>query len=310
MAGLHKSEFSNPVINWIDTRLPIFTMMQKEYAVFPTPKNFNYFWNFGALAMVTLVIMIVTGIFLAMNYQPNTELAFDSVQHIMRDVNYGWLIRYVHQNGASMFFIVTYIHIFRGLYYGSYKTPRELLWMLGVVILLLMMATAFMGYVLPWGQMSYWGATVITNLFSAFPVVGPNDRHLAVGRLQRRQPDAEPLLLAALPAAVRAGRRGLPACRGAAHRRVEQPAGHRREVAAGHAAVPSVLHGQGQRRHLRVPDRLRRLRVLRAELAGRSEQLHPGQPAADAGRHRAGVVLPAVLRDPALGAEQAGWASA
>jgi ubiquinol-cytochrome c reductase cytochrome b subunit len=173
MAGLKKSDFANPVINWIDTRLPIFTMMQKEYGVFPTPKNFNYFWNFGALAMVNLVIMIVTGIFLAMNYQPNTALAFDSVQHIMRDVNYGWLIRYVHQNGASMFFIVTYIHIFRGLYYGSYKAPRELLWMLGVVILLLMMATAFMGYVLPWGQMSYWGATVITNLFSAFPLVGP-----------------------------------------------------------------------------------------------------------------------------------------
>ena len=173
MAGLTKSDFANPVINWIDTRLPIFTMVKKEYGVFPTPRNFNYFWNFGALALVNLVIMIITGIFLAMNYQPNTELAFNSVQHIMRDVNYGWLLRYVHQNGASMFFIVTYIHIFRGLYYGSYKTPRELLWMLGVVILLLMMATAFMGYVLPWGQMSYWGATVITNLFSAFPIVGP-----------------------------------------------------------------------------------------------------------------------------------------
>jgi len=141
--------------------------------VFPTPKNFNYFWNFGALAVVSLVIMIITGIFLAMNYQPNSELAFNSVQHIMRDVNYGWLIRYVHQTGASMFFIVAYVHIFRGLYYGSYKTPRELLWIFGVVILILMMATAFMGYVLPWGQMSYWGATVITNLFSAFPIVGP-----------------------------------------------------------------------------------------------------------------------------------------
>ncbi len=173
MAGMKQSEIANPVLNWIDTRLPIFTMMQKEYGVFPTPRNFNYFWNFGALAMVNLAIMIVTGIFLAMNYQPNTTLAFNSVQHIMRDVNYGWVLRYVHQNGASMFFIVTYIHIFRGLYYGSYKAPRELLWMLGVVIMLLMMATAFMGYVLPWGQMSYWGATVITNLFSAFPFVGP-----------------------------------------------------------------------------------------------------------------------------------------
>lgn len=172
MAGLHQSDFKNPVVNWIDTRMPVFTMLDKEYGTFPTPKNFNYLWNFGALAMITLVIMIVTGVFLAMNYQPNTGLAFDSVQHIMRDVNYGWLVRYVHQNGASMFFIVTYIHILRGMYYGSYKKPRELLWMIGVVILLLLMATAFMGYVLPWGQMSYWGATVITNLFSAFPVVG------------------------------------------------------------------------------------------------------------------------------------------
>jgi ubiquinol-cytochrome c reductase cytochrome b/c1 subunit len=172
MAGLHKSDFPNPVINWIDTRMPIFTMMQKEYGSFPTPKNFNYFWNFGALAMVNLMIMIVTGIFLAMNYVPNTTMAFDSVQRIMRDVNYGWMLRYIHQNGASMFFIVVYIHIFRGMYYGSYKYPRELLWMIGVVLLILMMATAFMGYVLPWGQMSYWGATVITNLFSAFPIVG------------------------------------------------------------------------------------------------------------------------------------------
>ena len=172
MAGLHKSEFTNPLINWIDTRLPVFTMIQKEYGVFPTPRNFNYFWNFGALAMVTLMIMIITGIFLAMNYTAHTSMAFDSVERIMRDVNFGWLIRYVHANGASMFFIVTYIHIFRGMYYGSYKAPRELLWILGVVILLIMMATAFMGYVLPWGQMSYWGATVITNLFSAIPVFG------------------------------------------------------------------------------------------------------------------------------------------
>jgi ubiquinol-cytochrome c reductase cytochrome b subunit len=172
MAGLHKSDFKNPVINWVDTRLPVFTMMQKEYGVFPTPKNFNYWWNFGALAMVCLMIMIATGIFLAMNYVPNSGMAFDSVERIMRDVNFGWLLRYVHANGASMFFIVVYIHLFRGLYYGSYKAPRELLWMIGVVILLLMMATAFMGYVLPWGQMSFWGATVITNLFSAIPLVG------------------------------------------------------------------------------------------------------------------------------------------
>jgi ubiquinol-cytochrome c reductase cytochrome b subunit len=169
MAGLHKSEMKNPLVRWIDSRLPVFTMMQSEYGTFPTPKNFNYFWNFGALATINLLIMIVTGVFLAMHYKPDAALAFNSVEHIMRDVNYGWLLRYVHMNGATMFFIVVYVHIFRGLYYGSYKAPRELLWMLGVVILLLMMATAFMGYVLPWGQMSYWGATVITNLFSAIP---------------------------------------------------------------------------------------------------------------------------------------------
>ena len=172
MAGLHKSDFKNPLVNWIDTRLPLFTLMNKEYAAFPTPRNFNYLWNFGALASVALVMMIATGIFLAMSYTPDASMAFDSVERIMRDVNYGWLLRYAHANGASMFFLVVYIHIFRGLYYGSYKSPRELLWMLGVVIVLLMMMTAFMGYVLPWGQMSFWGATVITNLFSAFPVIG------------------------------------------------------------------------------------------------------------------------------------------
>jgi ubiquinol-cytochrome c reductase cytochrome b subunit len=170
--GLHDSDFKNPVIRWVDSRLPIFTMMQKEYGTFPTPRNFNYFWNFGALAMITLLIMIATGVFLSMNYTAHTTYAFDSVERIMRDVNYGWLLRYVHMNGASMFFIVVYIHIWRGLWYGSYKAPREILWMLGVVIFLLMMATAFLGYVLPWGQMSFWGATVITNLFSAIPLVG------------------------------------------------------------------------------------------------------------------------------------------
>ncbi len=172
-AGLAKSDFKNPVIRWIDQRLPVFTMVYKEYAEYPAPKNFNYFWNFGALAMIVLMVMIATGIVLSMHYQPNTGLAFESVNGaIMRDVNYGWLLRFIHANGASMFFLVVYIHIFRGFYYGSYKYPRELLWMLGVVILLLMMATAFMGYVLPWGQMSFWAATVITNLFSAIPVVG------------------------------------------------------------------------------------------------------------------------------------------
>jgi ubiquinol-cytochrome c reductase cytochrome b subunit len=160
------------VIAWIDHRLPIFSYIEKEYHTFPTPRNFNYFWNFGAIATVMLVLMIVTGIVLATNYTPHVSMAFDSVERIMRDVPSGWMIRYMHMTGASFFFAAVYVHIFRGLYYGSYKAPRELLWILGVVILLLMMATAFMGYVLPWGQMSFWGATVITNLFSAIPVVG------------------------------------------------------------------------------------------------------------------------------------------
>lgn len=162
----------NRVVKWIDYRLPIFSFMNHELHEYPTPKNLNYWWNFGSLAGIALVIMIVTGIVLAMQYTPHVDYAFGSVERIMRDVNYGWLIRYIHMNGASFFFIVVYIHIFRGLYFGSYKAPREILWMLGVVILLLMMATAFMGYVLPWGQMSFWGATVITNLFSAIPIVG------------------------------------------------------------------------------------------------------------------------------------------
>ena len=165
-------KFSNPVIRWIDHRLPVFSMLDHTANEYPTPKNLSYMWNFGSLAGLSLVIMIVTGIVLAMNYTPHVDHAFGSVERIMRDVNHGWLIRYIHMNTASFFFIVVYIHIFRGLYYGSYKAPRELLWILGVIIFLLMMATAFMGYVLPWGQMSFWGATVITNLFSAIPFVG------------------------------------------------------------------------------------------------------------------------------------------
>ena len=174
MASSHGAPpvFNNKVIAWIDHRLPIFSYIEKEYHTFPTPRNFNYFWNFGAIATVMLVLMIATGIVLATNYTPHVLMAFDSVERIDRDVPQGWLIRDLHMNGASFFFIAVYIHIFRGMYYGSYKQPRELLWILGVVIFLLMMATAFMGYVLPWGQMSFWGATVITNLFSAIPVVG------------------------------------------------------------------------------------------------------------------------------------------
>jgi quinol-cytochrome oxidoreductase complex cytochrome b subunit len=150
----------------------LFAVINNHLIDYPTPINLHYFYGFGSLAGIMLVIQILTGIFLAMHYTPHIDLAFNSVEHIMRDVNNGWLMRYTHANGASFFFIVVYVHIFRGLYYGSYITPRESLWCSGVVIFILMMATAFMGYVLPWGQMSFWGATVITNLFSAIPLVG------------------------------------------------------------------------------------------------------------------------------------------
>ena len=162
-----------PLMVWLDERLPMPRLVYNAVgAGYPVPRNLNYFWNFGVLAGVSLMIQIVTGIVLAMHYAAFGDVAFQSVEHIMRDVNAGWLIRYAHANGASFFFIVVYIHIFRGLYYGSYKAPREMIWLLGLVIFLLMMATAFMGYVLPWGQMSYWGAQVITGLFGALPLVG------------------------------------------------------------------------------------------------------------------------------------------
>ena len=169
---------SNPgvttqVMQWVETRLPIFSFINHSVGTeYPTPRNLNYWWSLGSIAGVALVLQIVTGIVLAMHYVPHADMAFESVEHIMRDVNYGWMLRYMHANGASLFFVAVYIHMFRGLYFGSYKAPRELLWWFGILIFLAMMATAFMGYVLPWGQMSFWGATVITNMFTAIPVVG------------------------------------------------------------------------------------------------------------------------------------------
>ena len=153
-------------------KLPYLRNINDFIIDYPAPSNLSYWWNFGFLAAICLIIQILTGIFLAMHYTPHVDLAFSSVEHIMRDVNYGWLMRYAHANGASMFFIVVYVHIFRGLYYGSYNSPRELLWIIGVIIVFLMMATGFLGYVLPWGQMSFWGATVITNFATAIPLVG------------------------------------------------------------------------------------------------------------------------------------------
>ena len=160
------------VVGWIDNRLPIIRMFKYEYLDFQVPKNLSYLWSLGGILMICLIFLIVTGLVLGMHYKPSSTEAFISVEKIMRDVNYGWLLRYAHMNFASFFFIAVYIHIFRGLYYGSYKEPRQLMWLIGIVIFFMMMATAFLGYTLPWGQMSYWGATVITNLFSAVPLVG------------------------------------------------------------------------------------------------------------------------------------------
>jgi quinol-cytochrome oxidoreductase complex cytochrome b subunit len=172
MSGHTTYEPKTAIERWLDSRLPIIRFGVDHLGGFPTPKNLNYWWTFGGILALCLGTQIVTGVILAMHYVPNANFAFDSVEHIRRDVNYGWLIQFIHANGASMMFLAVYVHMFRGLYYGSYKAPREVLWLLGMIIYFLMMATAFFGYVLPWGQMSFWGATVITNIFGAVPVVG------------------------------------------------------------------------------------------------------------------------------------------
>jgi quinol-cytochrome oxidoreductase complex cytochrome b subunit len=172
MSGPSTYQPRNAFLKWLEARLPIAGLMHSSFVSYPTPRNLNYWWAFGAILTFMLAAQIVTGVVLAMHYTPHVDFAFNSVEQIMRDVNYGWLLRYSHAVGASMFFLAVYVHIFRGLYYGSYKEPREVLWILGVIIFLLMIATGFMGYVLPWGQMSFWAATVITNLFSAIPFVG------------------------------------------------------------------------------------------------------------------------------------------
>ena len=170
--GNYSYKPTNAFTKWLDSRLPIVRLIDESVLQFPTPKNLNMWFTFGGILTFMLAVQIVSGIVLAMHYVPHETQAFDSVERIMRDVNYGWLLRYMHSNGASMFFVAVYLHIFRGLYYGSFKAPREVLWLLGIVIYLLMMATGFLGYTLPWGQMSFWGATVITNFFSAIPLVG------------------------------------------------------------------------------------------------------------------------------------------
>jgi len=181
MSGHSTYEPKSGAAKWFEARLPIIGLTYSSFVVFPTPRNLNYWWNFGAILVFMLAAQIATGIVLAMHYIPTSDLAMGSVESIMRDVNYGWLIRYLHSNGASLFFFAVYIHMLRGMYYGSYKEPREVLWILGVIIFFLMIAAAFFGYVLPWGQMSFWGATVITNIFTAIPLIGDPIHTLIIG---------------------------------------------------------------------------------------------------------------------------------
>ena len=240
-----------------------------------------------------------------MHYTPHVDMAFKSVESIVRDVNYGWLLRNMHATGASMFFVAVYIHMFRGLYYGSYKEPREVLWILGVIIYLLMMATGFMGYVLPWGQMSFWGATVITNLFSAIPYVGDSIVTLLWGGYSVGNPTLNRFFsLHYLLPFVIAGVVVLHVW--ALHVAGQNnPAGRRAEDRKGHRAVHALRDHQGCVRRLLLHAVLRLVHLLHAELSRRCRQLHSGQSRRDAGAHRAGMVLSAVLRDPALDPEQA-----
>ncbi len=246
-----------------------------------------------------LVVQILTGVVLAMHYAAETSVAFNSVEKIMRDVNHGWLLRYMHANGASFFFIAVYLHIARGLYYGSYKAPREILWILGVVIYLLMMATGFMGYVLPWGQMSFWGATVITGFFSAFPLVGEWIQQFLLGGFAVDNPTLNRFfsLHYLLPFMIA----GVVVLHIWALHVVGQtnPTGVEVKTKTDTVALHALCDPQGCARRIGLPAGLRLVRLLHAELPRPSGQLHPGRPAEDAGPHRSGMVLPAVLRDAA-----------
>ena len=253
------------ILTWIDDRFPLTALWKEQVAEYYAPKNFNFWYFFGSLALFVLVMQIVTGIFLTMNYKPDATKAFESVEYIMRDVSGGWFIRYMHSTGASAFFIVVYLHMFRALLYGSYRKPRELLWIIGCFIYLALMAEAFFGYLLPWGQMSYWGAQVIVNLFSTVPLIGDDLGDLDSRRLHDLRRDAEPLLRVprdrGAAGAAAAGRR---APDGAARGRLEQSGRHRDQGEQGSGdrpparrnPVPSVLHGQGPGRRRRLPHRV------------------------------------------------------
>ena len=271
----------------------------------PTPKNLNWMWIWGIVLTFCLVLQIVTGIVLAMHYTPHVDMAFASVEHIMRDVNGGYMLRYLHANGASLFFFAVYLHIFRGLYYGSYKAPREITWIIGMLIYLAMMATAFMGYVLPWGQMSFWGATVITGLFGAIPGIGEPIQTWLLGGPAVDNATLNrffslhyllPFVIAALVAvhiwAFHTTGNNNPT--GVEVRRTSKEEAEKDTLPFWPYFVIKDLFALA-----RDPGGVLRGRRLHAELPRPPRQLHPGEPAVDAGAHRAGMVLPAVLRDPA-----------
>ena len=305
MSGPSDFQPTNPALKWIERRLPIMGLMHSSFVAYPTPRNLNYWWTFGAILSMMLGVQILTGVILAMHYTPHADLAFKSVELIVRDVNYGWLLRNMHACGASMFFFAVYVHMFRGLYYGSYKEPREVLWILGVIIYLLMMATGFMGYVLPWGQMSFWGATVITNLFSAVPYFGESIVTLLWGGYSVGNPTLNrffslhyllPFVIAGVVVlhvwALHVAGQNNPAGVEAKTEKDTVPFTPYATIkdmfgVACFLLFYSLVH------------------LLHAELSRRRRQLHPGQSRRDAGAYRAGMVLPAVLRDPAFDPEQA-----
>ena len=299
------------LLEWTDARFPLTKLWNEHLAHYYAPKNFNFWYFFGSLALLVLVLQIVTGIWLAMFYKPDAELAFESVEYIMRDVEWGWLIRYMHSTGASAFFIVVYLHMFRALLYGSYKAPRELLWIFGMLIYLCLMAEAFFGYLLPWGQMSYWGAQVIISLFGALPFgVGEALALWIRGDYVVSDATPEPLLRAARGGdPARPPRPGRRPRHGAARGRLEQPRrrGDQEEQGCernpdGRRAVPPLLHGQGPLGRGGLPRALRDRRLLRAgvrRMVPRKRELRARESAANARAHPAGVVLHAVLRDPA-----------
>ena len=288
---------------WLDTRLPIIRFTA-DFMVFPTPRNINYLWAFGAILFYFLVVQLYSGIILAMHYAPNSAIAFESIEKLMRDSSYGWLMRYTHMVGASLFFFAAYIHFFRGLYYGSYKAPREVLWMIGVAILLCMIATAFMGYSLVWGQMSFWAVTVITNLFSSFDSIYPGLGTAIVqwvwGGFSVDNPTLNrlfslhymvPFVLVAL-VALHIWALHVPGSNNPTGIEVK-----RREE--GNAALLPLFHHEGHVRDRRDGGSVRLCRFLDAELPRRPGELCAGEPAANAASYRAGMVLPAVLCDPA-----------